>query len=162
MKCFTFWENFKTISILDIENHGFILNTCHHTAKRAETRVGFPVIFTRLRWPIEPKFSQVCYFIYKLWYTKCWPWTVLLTKCPMALMHICVWVQTNNTRDTKTCNECICWRKKPKLGGRKQEILLKKFQVYSNFGLTHQAGKWKQKRGKPLHTLINDLEVRCH
>ena len=39
-----------------------------------------------LRWPIEPKFSQVCYFIYKLWYTKCgrsdnhvnW-------KCPMAL-----------------------------------------------------------------------------
>ena len=28
-----------------------------------ETRVGFPVIFSWLRWPIKPKFSQVCYFI---------------------------------------------------------------------------------------------------
>ena len=69
MKCFTFWENIKTISILDIENYGFILNTCHDTAKRAETWVGFLVIFSRLRWPIEPKFSQACYFIIKLWYT---------------------------------------------------------------------------------------------
>ena len=51
MKCFTFWENIKTISIpiLDSENYGFILNTCHDTVKRAETRVGFPVIFSRLR-----------------------------------------------------------------------------------------------------------------
>ena len=58
----------------------FILNTCHVLAKRAETRVGFPVIFSRLRWPIEPKFSQDCYFIYKLWYTKCGPWTILFTE----------------------------------------------------------------------------------
>ena len=50
----------KTISILDSENYGFLLNTCHDTAKRVETRVGFPVIFSRLRWPIDPKFSQVC------------------------------------------------------------------------------------------------------
>ena len=56
----TFWENIKTISILDIEIYGFYLNTCHDTAKRAETRVGFPVIFSRLRWPIEPKFLKVC------------------------------------------------------------------------------------------------------
>ena len=63
MKCFTFWENSKTISILDSENYGFILNTCHDTAKRADTRVGFLVIFSRLRWPIEPRFSQVCYLI---------------------------------------------------------------------------------------------------
>ena len=27
------------------ENYVFILNTCHDTAKRAETRYGFPVIF---------------------------------------------------------------------------------------------------------------------
>ena len=58
-----FEKTLKQLSILDIENYGFILNTCHDTAKRAETRVGFPVIFSRLRWPIEPKFSQVCYFI---------------------------------------------------------------------------------------------------
>ena len=86
MKCFTFWEHIKTISILVIENYVFILNTCYDTAKRAATRVGFPVIFSRLRWPIEPKCSQVCYFIYKLWYTKCGPWTnTVYRKCPMAL-----------------------------------------------------------------------------
>ena len=36
MKCFTFWENIKTTSILDSKNYGVILNTCHDTAKRAE------------------------------------------------------------------------------------------------------------------------------
>ena len=76
MKCF----NIKTTSILDIEIYGFILNTCHDTAKLEETRVGFPVIFSRLRWLIEPKFSQVCYFRYKLWYRKCDPWTILFTE----------------------------------------------------------------------------------
>ena len=39
-------KNNKTISILNIENNGFILNTiCHDMAKRAETRVGFFVIW---------------------------------------------------------------------------------------------------------------------
>ena len=87
MKCFTFWENIKTtLSILVVENYGFILNTCHDTADRAETRVGLPAIFSRLWWPIEPKFSQVCYFIYKLWYTKCGPLdNTVYRKCPMAL-----------------------------------------------------------------------------
>ena len=81
-----FEKTLKQLSILDIENYGFILNTCHDTAKRAETRVGFPVIFSRLWWPIEPKFSQVCYFIYKLWYTKCGPLdNTVYRKCPMAL-----------------------------------------------------------------------------
>ena len=65
-------ENIKIISILDIEIYEFDLNTCYDLAKRAETRVGFPVIFSRLRWPIDPKFSQFFLnFIYKLWYTKC-------------------------------------------------------------------------------------------
>ena len=58
-----FEKTLKQLSILDIENYVFILNTCHDTAKRAETRVGFPVIFSWLQWPIEPKFLQVCYFI---------------------------------------------------------------------------------------------------
>ena len=52
-----FGKTLKQLSILDIENYGFILNTCHDTAKRAETRVGFPVIFSRLWWLIKPKFS---------------------------------------------------------------------------------------------------------
>ena len=88
MKCFTFWENIKTISILDIENYGFILNTCHDTAKRAETRVGFPVIFPRLRWPIEPKFSQVCYLIYNVLHEVWALDNTVYRKCPMALRHI--------------------------------------------------------------------------
>ena len=33
---------------------------------------GFPVIFSRLWWPIEPKFSQVCYFTY----ISCDTWSV--------------------------------------------------------------------------------------
>jgi hypothetical protein len=53
----------KTVSILDNENYWFILNTCHDRAKHADTRVGFPIIFSQLRWPVEPKFSQVCYLI---------------------------------------------------------------------------------------------------
>ena len=64
MKCLIFLENIKTILILDSENYGFSLNTCHETAKRRETRVGFLVTFSRLRWPIEPQFSQV-FFLYR-------------------------------------------------------------------------------------------------
>ena len=75
-----FEKTLKQYKILDSENYGFILNTCHDTAKRADSRVGFPVIFSRLRWPIEPKFSQVCYFIHKLWYKKCGTWTTLFTE----------------------------------------------------------------------------------
>ena len=58
-----FEKTLKQYKFSICENYGFILNTCHNTAKRADTRVGFPVIFSRLRWPIEPKCSQVCYFI---------------------------------------------------------------------------------------------------
>ena len=86
-----FEKTLKQLSILDIENNRFILNTCHDTAKRAETRVGFPVIFSRLRWPIEPKFSQVCYFIYKLWYTKCGPLENTVYRCcVIALTNLLV------------------------------------------------------------------------
>ena len=35
----------KQLSILVVDNDGFILNTCHDTAKRAETGVGFPRYF---------------------------------------------------------------------------------------------------------------------
>ena len=49
----------------------------------------FPVIFSQLRWPIEPKFSQVCYFLYQLWYTKCGPFdNTVYRKCPMDLISI--------------------------------------------------------------------------
>ena len=51
---------------------------------------GFPVIFSQLWWPIEPKFSQVCYFIYKLWYTKCGPWTILFTTSVQWLEFILI------------------------------------------------------------------------
>ena len=46
------------------------------------------VFFSRLRWPIESKFSQVCYFIYKLWYTKCGPLdNTVYRKCQWLLLH---------------------------------------------------------------------------
>ena len=87
------WSSFNITwsPILDIDVHGFILNTCQDKAKRAETKVGFPVIFSRLWWPIEPKFSQICYFyINKLWYTKCGPLdntVYMYLKHPMALIR---------------------------------------------------------------------------
>ena len=40
-----FKKTLKQLSILDSENYGFILNTCHDKAKRAETRVGFSRYF---------------------------------------------------------------------------------------------------------------------
>ena len=40
-----FKKTLKQLSILVVENCGFILNTCHDTANRAETRVGFPRYF---------------------------------------------------------------------------------------------------------------------
>ena len=36
-----FEKKLKQLSILVVENYGFILKPCHDTAKRAETRVGF-------------------------------------------------------------------------------------------------------------------------
>ena len=66
----------KTIINSRYRENGFI-----DTAKRAQTRVGFPVIFSQLRWPIEPKFSQVCYFICKLWYTKFGPLDNTVYRC---------------------------------------------------------------------------------
>ena len=51
-------KTLKQLSILDNENYGFIVNTRHDTAKRAETRVGFPVIFSRLRWRLSPNFHR--------------------------------------------------------------------------------------------------------
>ena len=80
-----FQKTLKQLPILVVENYGFILNTCHDTAKHAETRVGFPAFFSWLWWLIEPKFSQVCYFVYELWYTKCGPLDNTVKKCPMAL-----------------------------------------------------------------------------
>ena len=40
-----FEKTLKQSSILVVEIYGFILNTCHDTAKRAETRVFFPRYF---------------------------------------------------------------------------------------------------------------------
>ena len=78
-----FEKTLKQLSILVVKNYGFILNTCHDTVKRGWV---FPVIFSRLRWLIEPKFSQVCYFLYQLWYTKCGPLdNTVYRKCPMAV-----------------------------------------------------------------------------
>ena len=44
----------QKLSILDNENNGFILNTCHDAANKWKQGWVFPVIFSRLRWPIEP------------------------------------------------------------------------------------------------------------
>ena len=81
-----FENTLKQLSILVIDNYGFILNTCHDTAIRAEIRVGFPVIFSQLRWPIEPKFSQVCYFILSCDIHEVWAFdNTFYRKCPMDL-----------------------------------------------------------------------------
>ena len=59
------WTYFKHISW-----HG---ETCRNKG-------GFSRYFLPTPMMIEPKFSQVCYFVYKLWYTKCGPLDNCLTK----------------------------------------------------------------------------------
>ena len=50
---------------------------------------GFSRYFLPTPMTIWPKFSQVCYFIYKLWYTRCGPFdNTVYRKCPMALSRI--------------------------------------------------------------------------
>ena len=83
-----FEKTLKKLSILDNENYGFIVNTCHDTATSAETRVCFPVIFSRLWWPIEPTFSQVRYFIYVVIHEVSALDNTVYRKGPMALIQI--------------------------------------------------------------------------
>ena len=79
--------------------------------------VGFPVIFSWLRWPIEPKFSQVCYFLYKLWYTICGPLeNTVYRKCPMALISTLSLiedtvpdVQSSKRAQNRCTNYCTVW-----------------------------------------------------
>ena len=113
MKCFTFWENIKTI-INSRYRELWIYFT--HMSWHGET-VGFPVIFSRLRWPIEPKFSQVCYFLYKLWYTICGPLeNTVYRKCPMALISTLSLiedtvpdVQSSKRAQNRCTNYCTVW-----------------------------------------------------
>ena len=85
MKCLLFEKTLKQLSILDREL-GIIVNTCHDTAKRAETRVGFPIFFSQLQSPIEPKFHR-----FVILYISCDTrsvdlWTITVyRKSPMAL-----------------------------------------------------------------------------
>ena len=57
-------KTLQQLSILDIENYGFILNTCHEAAKRAETSVGFPLFSVIPTYYLVPNYlvpNQVSY-----------------------------------------------------------------------------------------------------
>ena len=55
-------------------------------------------VFPFSRWPIEPKYSQVCYFIYKLWYTKFGPLdSTVYRKCQRALKRKWFLLRFTNT-----------------------------------------------------------------
>ena len=52
------------------------------------------IVLLQLRWPVEFKFSQVCYFMHILRYTKCEYWSLTITKrvkCLYRLGIILVW-----------------------------------------------------------------------
>ena len=88
MKCFTFWENIKTIIN---SPHRELRIYSKHMSWHGET-CGNKGRFSRYFLPtpmtnIESKFSQVCYFIYKLWYTKCRPWTILFNESVQWLSY---------------------------------------------------------------------------
>ena len=79
MKCFTFRENIKTIINSRCRELQIYFKHISCTAKRAETRVGFPRYF------LLTPMTEVCYFLYQLWYTKCGPLdNTVYRKCPMA------------------------------------------------------------------------------
>ena len=48
----------------------------------------FFIILLQLRWPIESKFSQVCYFMHMLGYTKWEYWSLRITKCVQAFKRL--------------------------------------------------------------------------
>ena len=66
MKCFTFWENIKTISILDSENYGFILNTCHDTRNKEKQGWVFPLFSPDSDDRLSPNFHR-----FVIWYRSC-------------------------------------------------------------------------------------------
>ena len=79
-----FEKTLKQLSILDIENNRFILNTCHDTAKHAETRVGFPVIFSRLQDRLSLNFQR-----FVILYISCDTRdNTVYQTCPMALTMV--------------------------------------------------------------------------
>ena len=108
IQCITLWGNIKKISnsqCIKNNTNRFILNTCHDTTKREDLWV-FALVFTRLQWPIEPKFSLICYFIISCDTQSVGLWTVLFVDvvrlllkniytwftsvmtCPPTLLHI--------------------------------------------------------------------------
>ena len=85
-KVHRFTNNLQGLQKVTVKD--FSINTCHDTAKRAKTGVGFPVIFSGLRCPIEPKFPQDCYFIYKVVIHEVWDLdNTVYRKCIMALIE---------------------------------------------------------------------------
>ena len=102
-KALLFEKTLKQLSILDIEINRFSLNTCHDTAKRAETMLGFPDIFSQLRWPIEPKFLQVVVL-----YTSCDTlsvglWTILFNQFNSIQLFIVTHINTYTVKFTSAC-----------------------------------------------------------
>ena len=60
-------------------------NVLSHTLKWPSCLVSLAtcikkIIFSQLWWPIEPKFSQACYFMLMMGYTKWEHWSLIITK----------------------------------------------------------------------------------
>ena len=52
-------------------------------------------IFFQLRWPVEEKFSQVCYFMHMLRYTKWEYWSLTITNSVQGLCVCWYWMVEN-------------------------------------------------------------------
>ena len=77
----------------------------HSNIKRLQLKGVFSFIFLlQLRWPVELKFSQICYFMHMLGYAKWEYWSLTITKpCPVPLSQA-------NSCDMKNLL-CIHWVK---------------------------------------------------
>ena len=61
LKVHRFTNNLQGLQKVMVKD--FSWNIIPWNALLFEKTIKHPVIFSRLRWPIEPKFTQVCYFI---------------------------------------------------------------------------------------------------
>ena len=90
MKCFTFWENIKTISILDSENYGFIINTCHDHRNARKQEWVFPLFFPDSDDRLSLNFHSFCFIYISCDTRSVGLWKYCLPKVSMALRGISI------------------------------------------------------------------------
>ena len=88
------WIRFWGLEIKHLKAHNFVWQVCSF------------IIILQLRPPIELKFSQVCYFIHVLSYTKWEDWSLTITNCVQCLLKL----HSDHSRTKRVTRLPACWQ----------------------------------------------------